>query len=204
MMAQGKQAKVLTNAQVQAMLRHLEAGRNADRNKVIFLLTMKAGLRAKEVAGLRWSSVLNSSGEVSDHIELTDKTSKGRSGRIIPMNRDLRKALEIWMSGCTEKRQRRDALPFPERAIICTERSDSTPAQVIVNMFHRWYRDLGFVGASSHSGRRTFITNAAKKVVQAGGSLRDVQELAGHSSLTMTQRYIEGDTDAKRRLVQMI
>ena len=69
-MAQGKQAKVLSNAQVQAMLRHLEAGRNADRNKVIFLLTVKAGLRAKEVAGLRWSSVLNSSGQIGDHIEL--------------------------------------------------------------------------------------------------------------------------------------
>lgn len=203
-MAQGKQAKTLTAAQVQAMLRHLEAGRNADRNKVIFLMTVKAGLRAKEVAGLRWSSVLNSQGEIGDHIELTDRTSKGRSGRIIPMNRDLLKALEAWHSTCSTKRTRRDAPPLPERAIICTERSDSTPAQVIVNMFHRWYRGLGFIGASSHSGRRTFITNAAKKVVQAGGSLRDVQELAGHSSLSMTQRYIEGDTDAKRRLVQMI
>lgn len=203
-MAQGKQAKVLSNAQVQAMLRHFETRRNVDRNKVIFLLTVKAGLRAKEVAGLRWSSVLNSEGTIGDHIELTDKTSKGRSGRIIPMNRDLRNALDMWMSTCASKPQRRDAPPLFERAIICTERSDSTPAQVIVNMFQGWYRDLGFVGASSHSGRRTFITNAAKKVVQAGGSLRDVQELAGHSSLTMTQRYIEGDTDAKKRLVQMI
>jgi len=204
MMAQGKQAKILTGAQVQAMLRHLEAGRNADRNKVIFLLTVKAGLRAKEVAGLRWSSVLNSEGGIGDYIELTDRTSKGRSGRIIPMNRDLRRALDDWMSICLAKRLRHDAALFPDRSIICTERSDSTPAQVIVNMFQGWYRVLGFVGASSHSGRRTFITNAAKKVVQAGGSLRDVQELAGHSSLTMTQRYIEGDTDAKKRLVQMI
>lgn len=203
-MAQGKQAKVLSNAQVQAMLRHFETRRNADRNKAIFLLTVKAGLRAKEVAGLRWSSVLNSEGTIGDYIELTDKTSKGRSGRIIPMNRDLRNALEMWMSACASKPQRRNALPISERSIICTERSESTPAQVIVNMFQGWYRDLGFVGASSHSGRRTFITNAAKKVVQAGGSLRDVQELAGHSSLTMTQRYIEGDTDAKKRLVQMI
>lgn len=203
-MAQGKQAKVLTSAQVQAVLRHLEIGRNADRNKVIFLLTVKAGLRAKEVAGLRWSSVMNADGEIAGHIELTDRTSKGRSGRIIPMNRDLRKALEAWMTVCASKRVRRDAPPLPERSIISTERSDSTPAQVIVNMFQRWYRDLGFVGASSHSGRRTFITNAAKKVVQAGGSLRDVQELAGHSSLSMTQRYIEGDTDAKRRLVNLL
>jgi integrase len=70
--------------------------------------------------------------------------------------------------------------------------------------FHRLYADLGFTGASSHSGRRTFITRAAKKIVEAGGSLRDVQELAGHSSLATTQRYIQGDTDAKRKVVGMI
>jgi integrase/recombinase XerD len=63
---------------------------------------------------------------------------------------------------------------------------------------------LGLTSCSSHSGRRTFITRAAKKVVEAGGSLRDVQQLAGHSSLSMTQRYIEGDSDAKRRLVNLV
>src|SRR5213080_2234938 len=59
-------------------------------------------------------------------------------------------------------------------------------------------------GCSSHSGRRTFITRAARKVSQVGGSLRDVQELAGHTSLAMTQRYIEGDTEAKRKLVALL
>jgi hypothetical protein len=69
--------------------------------------------------------------------------------------------------------------------------------------FHRPYQDLGFAGASSHSGRRTFITRTAKKIVEAGGSLRDVQELAGHTSLSTTQRYIQGDTAAKRRVVDL-
>jgi Phage integrase family len=69
--------------------------------------------------------------------------------------------------------------------------------------FHRLYQDLGFAGASSHSGRRTFITRTAKKIVEAGGSLRDVQELAGHTSLSTTQRYIQGDTAAKRRVVDL-
>ena len=59
-------------------------------------------------------------------------------------------------------------------------------------------------GCSSHSGRRTFITRAARKVSQVGGSLRDVQELAGHTSPAMTQRYIEGDTEAKRKLVALL
>jgi integrase/recombinase XerD len=59
-------------------------------------------------------------------------------------------------------------------------------------------------GCSSHSGRRTFITRAARKVSEGGDSLRDVQQLAGHTSLDMTQRYIEGDTEAKRKLIALI
>jgi len=66
------------------------------------------------------------------------------------------------------------------------------------------FTSLKMHGCSSHSGRRTFITRAARKVSQVGGSLRDVQELAGHTSLAMTQRYIEGDTEAKRKLVALI
>jgi len=69
--------------------------------------------------------------------------------------------------------------------------------------FHRLYESLGFAGASRHSGGRTFVTRRAKHVIAAGGSLRDVQELAGHASLSTTQRYIQGDTDAKRRVVDL-
>jgi hypothetical protein len=58
-------------------------------------------------------------------------------------------------------------------------------------------------GCSSHSGRRTFITRAARKVSEVGGSVRDVQQLVGHASLQTTQRYIDGDTEAKRTLVQL-
>jgi integrase/recombinase XerD len=71
-------------------------------------------------------------------------------------------------------------------------------------MFKRWYRDVGLLGCSSHSGRRTFITNAAKKISIVGGSLRDVQALAGHSSLAVTQRYIDGDSEARRKIVDLL
>ncbi len=74
----------------------------------------------------------------------------------------------------------------------------------VAHWFKRYYASLGFDGCSSHSGRRTFITGAARRVSEAGGSLRDVQQLAGHASLQTTQRYVEGSTDAKRRLVAMI
>jgi integrase/recombinase XerD len=69
---------------------------------------------------------------------------------------------------------------------------------------HTRFRELGVQGASSHSGRRTFITSLAKKIVEAGGSLRDVQELAGHTSLATTQKYIQGDSAAKRNVMKLI
>jgi integrase/recombinase XerD len=75
---------------------------------------------------------------------------------------------------------------------------------VIVNSFAEWYRKLGFVGCSSHSGRRSFITQAARKASLVGGSLRDVQALAGHASLSTTSRYIETDNEAQQKLVNIV
>jgi len=92
----------------------------------------------------------------------------------------------------------------PERPILFSERGGGLSPATVRLWFHRLYTSLKMEGCSSHSGRRTFITRAARRVSQVGGSLRDVQELAGHTSLAMTQRYIEGDTEAKRKLVALL
>ena len=62
-------------------------------------------------------------------------------------------------------------------------------------------KKLGFDGCSSHSGRRTAITSWARKIHGVGGSIKDVQSLARHSSLQMTQRYIEISENACRKVV---
>ena len=74
----------------------------------------------------------------------------------------------------------------------------------VVNWFTVQYRELGFHGCSSHSGRRTMITLAARSLAQVGGSLRDVQELAGHRSLSTTEGYIQGDRAIQRRLIGLV
>lgn len=199
-MALGKQAKTLTKTQVESVTSFLLTRRHGLRDQTVFLLSVRAGLRAKEIANLKWAMVLGADGEVGDSIHLTDEASKGKSGRIVPLNKQLRGNLVQMLAVA-----RQDRHFGPETAyVITTERSGHTSAQAVVNMFKRWYADLGLLGCSSHSGRRTFITNAARKISSVGGSLRDVQMLAGHSSLAVTQRYIEGDSDARRKIVELV
>lgn len=194
-MSQGKQAKVLTDGQVKSAMAFLETTRYPVRYKVLLLLSTKAGLRAKEISSVTWAMVTDAEGFIGDAIALEDSASKGKSGRTIPMNKDLRAALVTLQEAIA---------PEPEDYVITSERGGRMTANSVVMWFNRLFRNLGFDGCSSHSGRRTFITNAARKVSFVGASLRDVQQLAGHSSLQTTQRYVEGDTEAKRKLVNLI
>jgi len=223
-MGQGKQAKVLTQKQQDAVLAYFESHtRYPVRNRLIFLLSMKAGLRAKEIASLRWRNVCDAEGATADEINIENAGSKGESGRTIPMAPALKETLQAYRSHLALKampgmdRRTRDWTTIPSKHdgvemdgfIIRTERGSTisgVSAQVIVNLFQKWFgpEGLDYQGASSHSGRRTFITNAAKKISTVGGSLRDVQQLAGHSSLQTTQRYIEGDTEAKKAIVRIV
>lgn len=162
------------------------------------LLSFKAGLRAKEIAGLTWSMVTDTTGELADAISLPNKASKGRNGgRTIPLHQELRAALVSLKSVRGEKV--RSHLP-----VVYSERADGFTANGLAVWFLSRYREIGIEGASSHSGRRTFITATAKKITEAGGSLRDIQELAGHASLATTQRYIQGDSAAKRNVIALI
>ena len=194
-MGLGKQAKTLSRGQVDATLAYLSTTRHPTRNRLIFLLSVKVGLRAKEIARLTWWMVNDSQGQVARRIYLQDSASKGNSGRVIPMSDEVRNTLVEYRDEVTS---------FAGPNVISTERGLSTSPQAIVNMFQRWYRHLGFVGCSSHSGRRTFITNAARKISTVGGSLKDVQELAGHANLRTTQRYIEPNPEAQVRVVGLV
>src|ERR1700721_3808080 len=92
-MGMGKQAKIINEHQLQALLAWRETRKHATRNRLIVLLSFKAGLRAKEIASLKWSMVMTADGAIGDHIHLTNEASKGKSGPIIALNRDLKKQL---------------------------------------------------------------------------------------------------------------
>jgi len=190
----GKRAKILAQSHVEDLLFFAQHTRHPIRNQVVVLLSLKAGLRAGEIANLAWAMVIDPTGEVATTLELQDHVAKNGSGRVIPVHPDLRKALM----------QLRAESPQSNGAVVASERGGPMRPIAIVCWFARAYRAIGLAGCSSHSGRRTFITRAARLVHRAGGSLRDVQLLAGHRSLLTTQAYIDGDTDVQRQLVALI
>lgn len=191
----GQPARVLEQSDLDRLLLHCLSKRHNLRDQAIVLLSFRAGLRACEIAGLAWPMVLRSNNKVSDQLTLSGGIAKYGSGRIIPLHRELRRSLKRLHAA-----QGRPAIG----PVVPSERGGNMTPRGIVNWFGLAYRDLELVGCSSHSGRRTFITQSARLVSKFGGSLRDVQELAGHRALTTTERYIQGDRDAQRTLIGML
>jgi len=189
----GRQAGVIVPSVLRLMLAQTRHSRFPERDCVIVLLSVRAGLRAAEIAQLDWSMVLDARGQVGGTVTVRDTIAKKGSGRRIPMHPDLQRAL------CVLKRQSESVGP-----VIRSARGGAMRPNSIVNWFVQLFVELGIPGCSSHSGRRTFITAAARNAHRAGCSLRDVQLLAGHRSIETTQRYIDGDTDSQRKLVSLL
>lgn len=189
----GRQAKILSPYVLKKSVRHTAKSLTPERDRVILLLSARAGLRACEIAGLTWEMVLDARGRLMPAIEVHDRIAKKGSGRRIPLHPELRHALSALL------------LVSPRSGpVVRSARGGAMRSNSIVNWFVALYAAIGAEGCSSHSGRRTFVTLAARKANTAGASLRDVQILAGHRSIETTQRYIEGDTDAQRKLVRAL
>jgi len=199
----GKQAKILSTTEVNQLRHFARRTRNPLRNRVIVLLSAKAGTRAGEIGALMWDMVLDPQSQIGSVIELRDSAAKKGSGRLIPIHLDLAKALAAWRKSSGSKASGSKASADSTYVVRSERGGQMTPLSVVV-WFNRAFHKVGLKGCSSHSGRRTFITRAARLVHRAGGSLRDVQLLAGHRSIQTTQRYIDGDSDAQRRLVSLI
>jgi integrase/recombinase XerD len=188
-------ARVLAPADVQRMLLHVGDWRTAERNTCIILLSFHAGLRACEIAGLEWPMVASAHGRICQQIAVSGTIAKNGRQRTIPLHPILVLALR--------QLHRTDGKPNSGPVIRSLRGGHMTPRS-IVNWFTKLYWELGYEGCSSHSGRRTFITRSARLIFKAGGSLKDIQELAGHSCLTTTERYIEGDREAQRKLIRLL
>ena len=187
-----KQAATLTERQIKAVLAHCATRKHAARDRAIVLTSFYAGLRAKEIAALTVGNVLSEDGSVKGECVLTASQTKGRSARRIFINVKLQRELAHYVKtlGITER----------QSPLFTSQKQGSFSANTMCQLFLDIYKQCGLTGASSHSGRRTLITNLAAK----GVSVRVLAEIAGHSSISTTQRYIDVNDEQMRAAVELL
>ena len=86
----GKRAKILSDDNIHDLLAFTALTRYPTRNRVMVLLSVKAGLRAGEIASLTWAMVTDPVGDIGTVIALEDRIAKKKSGRVIPLHPTLR------------------------------------------------------------------------------------------------------------------
>ncbi len=187
------QAKTLTESELKIVLAVIDSGRNSKRNRLMLLLAHWAGMRVGEIAALRIGDVINENGNVTDEVRLTVEQTKGKKARTVMLGDKLRKEIGLY---CASLKKNDSTRP-----LIASQKCRSGfSANSLSQEFKKLYTRAGITGATSHSGRRSFITNLANK----GIGVRVLQSLAGHSSITTTQFYIDVNDEMKRSAVNLI
>lgn len=189
-----KQAKTLDERELRRVLDHIASRSHATRNRAMLMMTFYGGFRVGEIAQLRIGDVFDADGRVKPEIQLDGARVKNKHARRVFLSEKLRKELSLYR---VSLRALADELPlFPTQKSPKRGFSANTAAQHFANM----YRSAGIDGATSHSGRRTFITRLANK----GVGVRLLASLAGHKSITTTQRYIDVNDEMAREAVELI
>ena len=197
------QAKVLNEREVKKCLLYISARRHAARNRCLFLLTHQTGMRVGEVAALRISDVLTQDGQIKDEVRLSVEQTKGNRSRTVYLPQKAQQEIKTYLlTRFKVKDLQPITLTDTSRALFATQKNNKRgfSANTLCQYFHHMYKEVGIDGASSHSGRRGFITSLASK----GVSVRVLQELAGHKSLAVTQRYIEVNHAMMRNAVELV
>ena len=190
-----KQARVLTHAEIKRVLIYCSGTKHAVRNRLAVMLSHYAGLRVGEIASLTWDQLLDANGDLRDQFYLKAQDTKANEARLVHINAKL--MAELMAAKNLIKSRNRSDVTGP---IIASQRGGHFSANSLAQVFARIYAGVGFTDASSHSGRRWFITELAKK----GVTSKTIMELAGHKQLSTTQRYIEVTDHMKAQAVQLL
>lgn len=188
-----KQAKVPNEAEMRRLLAVVEAGKHAARNRIAVMLSHLAGLRVGEIAALTVGDVYDGDGTPRDQIMLKAAYTKGHQARTVFVSEKLDRELMKF-------RKSLPSVPAGDAPLLRTQKNTAFSANTLCQLFGQLYRQAGVDGATSHSGRRSFITKLAHK----GISAKVIMMLAGHKHLSTTQRYIDVNDEMLRAAVEVV
>jgi len=192
--AMSKQAKSLTAEELRRVMDYVATRKHSTRNRALVSFSFYAGCRVGEISSLLYTDVIDAEGNVRNEVVLRAENTKTKEARTIFINAKLKKELQNYVSNYKPKNS--DAKLFYSQKT----KSNGYNANTLTQFFHYLYKRAGIYGASSHSGRRTFITNLANK----GISVRLLASLAGHRNISTTQCYIDVNDEMKRKAVELV
>ena len=196
-MAKEGKARVLTESEFKRLLIIARDGQFADRNVAMIYCSFGLGLRAKEIAALKASDLFDEELTIYSEANLTRSMTKGSKQRHIYI--DNKKIITALSCHIEAMKAREKSLFNYHGPLFKTQRKLKFHPDVLQKWFRKLYDKAGIKGASSHSGRRTFIT----RLIEQGADIKTVSHLAGHANITTTAGYIETNPNKLRRVASM-
>ena len=186
------QAKTLSKQELKRVLDYNKAcERHSERNRAMILFTFYCGMRIGEVVSLRIADVINNNGDVLDEIKLSAAQTKGHKARTVYVPTRMQKELKTYLQN----------LKFNAHAdfLFRTQKSKHFSSNTATQLLQRIYERSGLTGATSHSGRRSYLTSKAN----AGISVHVLAALAGHKNISVTQKYLDVNSDMLKKAVEL-
>ena len=187
-----KQAQTLSERDIKRVLTYCRTRRHKTRDQTIVQFSILAGLRAKELAALRVSDVFDAAGTAREQFTIQAEQTKGTNARTVYVSHKLRRVLSTYYQLLRHRP--------PHKPLFQTQQRTAFSANTMCQLFLNIYKQCGLIHASSHSGRRTFITRLAEQ----GINVRLLAELAGHRHISTTQRYIDVSPAQLSRAVELV
>lgn len=197
-----KQARTLNEKELNLLLLYINTRKHAARDRAIVLMTYWGGMRIGEVAATKLKDVIAADGSIKHELNLTAEQTKGKYSRTVVLADKLRKEIQTYLQTRFSTKEL-IAITYSEhinKPLFNTQKSEGFSANTLTYTMTMLYKAAGISGASSHSGRRSFLTHLSSKSVP----LKVLMELAGHRQAQTTMRYINVTSDMKRAAVELV
>ena len=187
-----KQARTLTDKEFKRALAAAAAHKLSARDVLILHLSFGCGLRACELAALNVGDVRNTDGKAVAEFQLKPKQTKGSQHARVFVSTTVQRHIQLYLDKLTKHITCENPL-FPSQ-----RRGGRLSANTMTQLLCRTFAEAGLTAATSHSGRRTFITNLANRAI----SIKVISTLARHSDVSVTSRYISVNDEQLRAAVE--
>lgn len=193
--------QILTDPEIEIVHKSIDsayyiskAGNNLARNRLLLDFLLEAGLRVGELAQLMWGDVYTGQ-NMNNCININAGTTKTNTGRQIPISKRLAESLAVY----TASQGPMIAIPPLDHVFSAADKTNHLTTRQIRRIVTEICRHALRRGVWPHMLRHTFATRCMKVT-----SIRVVQAMLGHASLTSTQVYTHPNNNDMQEAINAI